>query len=178
MSDSHYKQAESGQWFSRAWWVGHWDVRNECGEYAEIGGTCNNHHRHEKRLHAQLAREHAEHERRKAQAKHKPAKATRASTRADVAGARHAQVLREESQAMGYKKERAGFYGSAKVAQAEHSESRLTTAQADDEHRKRRAHEREEAEQHREQKKRDTLTRAQKAAAEHAYYRDMKANGW
>ena len=57
----------------------------------------------------------------------------------------HAQDLRAEDYAMGYKTETAGFYGSDKVAQAEISERRLSTADADREARARAAYEREQA---------------------------------
>jgi hypothetical protein len=52
--------------------------------------------------------------------------------------AQHAQGLRAEHHAMGYKIETAGFYGSDKVAQPDHRENRLTAAMADVE--ARRAH--------------------------------------
>ena len=70
---------------------------------------------------------------------------TRARDREDLRLAMHAQDLRAENYAMGYKTETAGFYGSDKVAQAETSERRLSTADADRETRARAAYEREQA---------------------------------
>lgn len=62
----------------------------------------------------------------------------RAHLREVLSLAQHAQGLRAENQAMGYKSETAGFYGSDRVSPAEHSEKRLTAAMADAE--ARRAH--------------------------------------
>ncbi len=75
---------------------------------------------------------------------------TRAALRADVALAKHAQQLRAEAQALGGKEETAAFYGSDKHPAADHSERRLTLADADQEARAIAQHHREQARHYRE----------------------------
>lgn len=149
MADGH--RAKSGKWFSAAWWRGHWDVRDEDGEYADIDHLSSGRTAAEKRLHRKLNAEAERHERARGRSS-KPA-GRREQLREDVRLAQHDQTLRAERQAMGYKRETAAFYGSSKEAQAEHSERRLTTAQADREAQLAAEADREEAEAYRARRK-------------------------
>ncbi len=147
MADGH-KAARSGRWHSAHWWRGHNDLRDDCGSFSGLGaeGCARDDGKQAQRKHDRaMQAENARHERdRKAKAPSKPT-GRRAQLREDTRTARHAQVLREEHHAMGYKAEAAGFYGSAKHAPADHVESRLTVAQADAEARKQAEGDREQA---------------------------------
>lgn len=90
------------------------------------------------RLYRKLEREHQRAVARRPARARAHAGRTRADDRADMALAQHAQVLRAERHALGYKKETAIFYGSDKFAPGEHTENRLTQAGADAEAKARR----------------------------------------
>ena len=147
VTDGH--RAKSGRWFSAAWWRGHWDARDDDGEYASVEQLASGRDRAEKRHHRQMKAEAARDEQRRAEKRRAPAPGRREQLREDVRLAQHDQRLRAEAQSRGYKRETAAFYGSAKEAAAEHSERRLTAAQADREATLAAEADREEAERYR-----------------------------
>ncbi len=80
----------------------------------------------------------------------------------------HAQQLRAEAVALGYKTETKGFYGASNVPQNEHAERRLTLAQGDQEHAAYRSYAAEQAELH-----------VPMGPEEHAEISEkLKRNGW
>lgn len=172
MSAGH--QSRKGIWHSLKWWTGHHHARSKCGQYADHDGAACNRDEHgtgEARLHRQLAAEAARHDRdREARRKQSlKGNGSRAQLREDVRLSQHAQKLREERSAMGYKTETAAFYGSDKVAASSDAERRQLQADADKEARARAAHDREEAARYRELTKVEKwlhkpLTKAEKAA--------------